>query len=72
MAENLRELVDTKGLVRQYGLSASFWNSARCTGHGPKYLKMGRRVLYRRADVEEWLSQVRRTSTKQDAGSAAR
>jgi predicted DNA-binding transcriptional regulator AlpA len=27
----------------------------RVTGYGPKSAKIGRRVLYRRSDVESWL-----------------
>jgi predicted DNA-binding transcriptional regulator AlpA len=59
-----RDLMDTKTLVGWSGLSASFWNNARCSGHGPKFLKMGRRVVYHRSDVEEWLSSIKRASTK--------
>jgi hypothetical protein len=30
-----------------------FW---RAHGKGPRYARIGRRVLYRRVDVEEWLT----------------
>lgn len=32
----------------------------RSNGSGPKYLKIGGRVLYRRADIEAWESQNHR------------
>ncbi len=28
----------------------------RATGKGPRYGKLGRRVVYRRADVEQWIA----------------
>jgi hypothetical protein len=35
----------------------------RCIGGGPAFLKLGRRVVYRRADVTEWAERDRRAST---------
>jgi len=35
----------------------------RCEGRGPAFLRLGARVLYRRADVEAWLSGKRYHST---------
>ncbi|KAB7738422.1 helix-turn-helix domain-containing protein [Parvibaculum sedimenti] len=35
----------------------------RQTGEGPRYVKMGRRVGYRRADLEAWLDANATTST---------
>ncbi|WP_025032475.1 helix-turn-helix transcriptional regulator [Bradyrhizobium sp. DOA9] len=35
----------------------------RVEGCGPAYLKAGRRVLYRRSDVDQWLDNNARTST---------
>ncbi len=71
MAGSTKELMDTTELAGWSGISASFWNSARCKGQGPKFLKTGRRVLYRKCDVEEWLSQLQRSSTKQSTRNEA-
>ncbi len=30
----------------------------RATGQGPKSAKIGRRVMYRRADVDAWISEA--------------
>ncbi len=30
----------------------------RATGQGPKSAKLGRRVMYRRVDVETWITQA--------------
>lgn len=40
----------------------------RVEGTGPTYIKAGRRVLYRREDVEVWLSGQIRQSTSEAGG----
>jgi Helix-turn-helix domain len=35
----------------------------RCWGGGPPYLKLGRKIGYHRADVDEWLASRRAHST---------
>ncbi len=35
----------------------------RHTGGGPVFLKIGRRVVYRQDDLEQWLAQQRREHT---------
>lgn len=37
------------------GLSVSTLNKARCAGRGPRYVKVGGRVFYRRQDIDEYL-----------------
>jgi excisionase family DNA binding protein len=37
----------------------------RLTGLGPAYVKAGRRVLYRSADLEAWVASQVRTSTSE-------
>jgi hypothetical protein len=37
------------------GTTAQTWNSLRFRGNGPAYIKVMRRVYYRRRDVEAWL-----------------
>ena len=51
-------------------LSARTFERYRATGDGPKYIKAGRRVLYRQADIEAWITACVRTSTS-DTGRAA-
>jgi excisionase family DNA binding protein len=38
------------------GLSPRTLERARVTGEGPPYAKLGRRVLYRRSDLEDWIT----------------
>lgn len=42
----------------------------RVTGRGPRFITATRRVLYRRAEIERWLSDHERASTS-DVGEAA-
>jgi hypothetical protein len=45
------------------GLSATYLNKMRTVGGGPAFHKIGVRVLYRPSDLDDWLSDKRRTST---------
>jgi hypothetical protein len=44
-------------------LSASTLNKLRVFGGGPKYLKLGRTVVYDVTDLDAWLATKRRAST---------
>lgn len=48
-------------------LSISTLAKLRVYGGGPVYLKTGRKVLYRRDDLDSWLASKQRTNTSQDA-----
>lgn len=49
------------------GLSPRTLERFRVEGRGPTFLKLGRRVLYARADLVRWAEAQRRSSTA-DAG----
>lgn len=55
--------VDTRGAAKLLSLSESFLNKQRCSGNGPRYVKAGRRVLYRPSDLKAWLASRVRKST---------
>lgn len=40
--------------IRSTSSTLAYW---RHMGKGPKYAKVGRRVVYRRADVEAWMQE---------------
>ena len=42
------------------GQSPNTLRQWRCQGRGPAWTKAGRRVLYRRADLDDWLAGQRR------------
>ena len=45
------------------GVSESYLNKLRCAGGGPEFFKVGARVLYSIADLDQWLNRHRRRST---------
>lgn len=45
------------------GLGVSTLEKLRVSGGGPDFFKLGRRVVYRRDDVNAWLAAKRRQST---------
>jgi hypothetical protein len=45
------------------GLAASTLAKLRCVGGGPPFIKLGRKVLYRRADLADWLNARRVANT---------
>jgi predicted DNA-binding transcriptional regulator AlpA len=50
-----REVAD---LIRK---SLSYVQHLRSDGGGPRYLKIGASIRYRRADVDAWLAELERT-----------
>lgn len=44
-----------KEVAEEYGLNENTLRCYRSEGRGPRYLKVGKLVKYRRADVESWL-----------------
>lgn len=54
--------------AQHIGLSASTLNTMRCKGRGPRYLRLGNRVFYRRADLDAYVAaRVVETSDSRDA-----
>jgi predicted DNA-binding transcriptional regulator AlpA len=60
------KVVTTAEAARVLGLAESTLAKLRLNGNGPIYCKLGRRVVYRTADLEEWL-QSRTTRDTSDA-----
>ncbi len=57
--------VDTRQAAELIGMSRRTLEKWRGEGTGPPFLKLGRRVLYSVADLEEWLRSRRRYSTSE-------
>lgn len=49
------ELMDEPTLAMRLGISRSTLQSWRYAGRGPRFIKLGRMVRYRRADVDAYL-----------------
>jgi excisionase family DNA binding protein len=62
----ISQSVHTAGAAASYlGISTSTLAKLRLSGTGPAYCKLGRRVVYRAADLEAWLESRRRLSTSE-------
>lgn len=65
VSDTAAEYISADTLVERVpGTNKSYWAQLRYTGRGPKFLKPSPRlVLYRWADVLEWLESSERTIT---------
>lgn len=61
----MTRLLDTTAAAMQLGLAVSTLEKQRVRGDGPAFLKLGRAVRYRAADLEEWLIARRVNSTSE-------
>ena len=65
---NVTKVVTTVEAARVLGLSDSTLAKMRLNGNGPIYCKLGRRVVYRLTDLEQWLqSRTARDTSDADA-----
>jgi predicted DNA-binding transcriptional regulator AlpA len=60
-------MLDVQAAARLIGLSVATLAKMRCMGGGPPFVKAGRRVLYRRADIKAWLDARRVNNTTEAA-----
>jgi hypothetical protein len=60
-------MLDVQAAARFIGIAVATLAKMRCMGGGPLFVKLGRRVLYRRSDLIAWLNArlVRNTSEAQ-------
>jgi predicted DNA-binding transcriptional regulator AlpA len=49
------DLIDEPALAARLGVSRSTLQSWRYTGRGPRFIKLGRMIRYRHADVDAYL-----------------
>lgn len=49
------DILNEHGMFADYGLTVAWQRRARRERRGPRFLKLGKMVRYRRADVEAWL-----------------
>ncbi len=64
-----RRMMRVNEAARFLGLSISFLNKLRCSGGGPRFIKIGRAVLYDPSDLDSWLLSRRRASTSEGESS---
>jgi len=58
-------VLDAANAANQLGLSVSTLAKMRLYGTGPAYSKLGRRVVYRPADLDSWIEANRFNSTSE-------
>jgi hypothetical protein len=49
-------MLDARAAARLMGIAAATLAKMRCLGGSPPYVKAGRKILYRRRDLIDWLS----------------
>jgi excisionase family DNA binding protein len=63
----VRKMLATPQAANYVGLGKSTLDKARLIGSGPRFVKLGRRVLYDPTDLDAWLNEHRRSSTSDHA-----
>jgi predicted DNA-binding transcriptional regulator AlpA len=60
-------LIKTPAAAEYLGVSVAFLEKRRVYGDGPRFVKLGRAVAYRRADLDVWIETRTRRSTSEEA-----
>jgi hypothetical protein len=58
-------MLSTSDAAERCSVGKSTLEKLRLTGGGPKFIKLGKRVVYHPVDLDEWLSAHRRSSTSE-------
>jgi predicted DNA-binding transcriptional regulator AlpA len=66
----LRRMLSAPEAAAYCGSSASTFAKLRLYGGGPLYVKLGRRVVYDPADLDQWPTSNRRASTSDEVEAA--
>jgi hypothetical protein len=61
------DILNVQAAARFTGMAVATLAKMRCMGGGPVFVKAGRRVLYRRGDLLQWLSERRVRNTTEAA-----
>jgi len=57
------EKLNTREAARHLGLATATLAKMRCWGGSPIFMRLGRKIVYRRDDLDAWLNARRATST---------
>ena len=66
----IRPLLTQKETASYTRLSENTLAKYRCEGGGPKFTKLGSRVLYPREEIERWIAENTVSSTSEQASTA--
>jgi hypothetical protein len=65
------ELFDTEHVAKEWGFSEVTLRKWRITGDGPRFVRLGRAIRYRKADLEAFLARrAFSTTTEADMATA--
>jgi hypothetical protein len=59
------DYLTTRQAALDFNLSTSWLSKLRLTGNGPTYCKVGKRILYRRDEIQRWIDSHSRKSTSE-------
>lgn len=62
-AADANDLISPEIAARNLGVTENCLAKWRCCGGGPKFLKIGRRIRYRRVDLDAFIGERVRAST---------
>lgn len=65
LPQSSKHMFDTAEAADYVGLGKSTLDKFRLTGRGPRFVKIGRRVLYDVRDLDGWLGEHYRRSTSE-------
>jgi len=57
------EKMNSREAARYLGLARATLAKMRCLGGSPTFMRLGRKIVYARADLDLWLSERRASST---------
>lgn len=66
----MRTRLSTQEAAQYVGLSRSYLEKKRLTGGGPRYAKLGTRVVYDVNDLDAWVNARMRSHTAEDGQAA--
>lgn len=63
--EHNRELISAKQTARMLGVHPNTLCKWRIRGIGPRYMKIGQKIIYRVSDIDDWLGRRTYDNTTQ-------
>ena len=70
MSSPARTLLSTPEAARFLRVSTKFLTNRRWAGGGPRFIRLGRKVVYDETDLNAWVDAGRRDSTSQTEAQA--
>jgi len=64
--QELPALIPSLSLDNLFHVSKGYWAKKRVEGYGPKYIKVGSKVLYPKDQVIAWVNEKLITSTSEE------